>query len=81
MSEDKILEILLQGGPVAILAYLIFWAYRKDRKFSEDRVRQDRIFTEDRLTKIIEADQISRKKNTEAVTELTTVLIRMNGKR
>ncbi len=68
MSETVAIEALLQGGPVAILAYIIFWIYRKDRKSSEDR-----------LTKIIERDQDSREHNTAALTELVVLLKHMNG--
>ncbi len=73
-------EGLVRGGPVAILAYIIFHMYRKDRKSSEETQRQDRVFMEDRLNKIIERDQDTREKNTQAITELTSYLKSSNGK-
>jgi len=81
MTEAEIIRTLLQGGPVAILAYLIFWTYRHDRKSSEDHLRTDRIFMEDRLTKIIESDQRAQEHHTEVLTEIVTILRSMNGVR
>jgi len=81
MIESTLLETLATGGPVAILALIIFIMYRKDRKSSEDSQRNDRKFMEDRLTKIIESAQLTREKNTSAITELVVLLKAMNGKR
>lgn len=80
MIEVAIVEGLLTGGPVAILAYIIFHMYRRDRKSSEVTQREDRVFMEDRLNKIIERDQDTREKNTQAITELTTYLKSTNGR-
>ncbi len=81
MNEATILEALAAGGPVAILAAFIFIMYVKDRHNSEKCMREDRKFMEDRLTKLLEDDQCSREKHTAALTELTTQLRLMNGRR
>ncbi len=57
------------GGISGLLALVILAMYRWDRKASEDR-----------LTGLIEADQETRQANTVALTELTTLLVRLNGK-
>jgi len=77
----SLVEALAVGGPVAILALVVFVMYRRDRKSSEDKLRQDRMFMEDRLTNILEKDQESREKNTSALTELTILLKSMNGRK
>ena len=77
--ESQVIEALAAGGSTAILALFIFLMYRRDRKASSEAQRVDRVFMEDRLTKIIEEDQTSRRKNTAALTELTTVLRTMNN--
>lgn len=82
--ENAILEYLISGGSsaaVVVLALLIFWAYRKDRKSSEERQRSDRVFMEDRLTKMVESEQATRDENTKAITELTTFLKLRNGRK
>jgi len=58
----------------------VFLLYRKDRKSSEEQIRQDRMFMEDRLDKIINRDQDSREANTKALIELTTLLQKLNGR-
>jgi hypothetical protein len=68
------------GGIAGVLAFVIFCMYRQDRKSSADQLREDRKFMEDRLTKLLDADQISREANTKALTELTTLISRLNGK-
>lgn len=78
--ELSILEALAGYGVGGILAVIIFFMYRKDRKTSENRLREDRKFMEERLTKIIHEDQNTRKENTVAVTELVTLIKRLNGK-
>ena len=57
------------GGVGGLIAVLIFFIYRIDRKASEKR-----------LTKLLEQDQETRQEHTKALTELTTLLVRMNGK-
>ncbi len=79
--ESVIVKALAAGGPVAVLAAIIFIMYVKDRRNSEKCLRQDRMFMEDRLTGILEKDQSTREKNTAALTELTTQLRLMNGGR
>ena len=65
------------GGIAGVLAFLIFLAYRH----LVNQMREDRKFMEDRLTKIIEAEQSSRERNTIALTELVSWLKKENGKR
>lgn len=79
--ESSVIEAVAAGGSTAILALIIFLMYRRDRKSSEDKLRQDRMFMEDRLTKILEKDQESREKNTVALTELIILLKSMNGRK
>ncbi len=75
------------GGTTGVMGYLIFLAYkravsqiREDRIASQEQMREDRKFMEDRLTGIIEADQATREKHTQVLTELTTLLLRLNGR-
>jgi len=75
------LEIAGSLGVGCLLAVIIFLMYRRDRKCSEDQLRQDRMFMEDRMDKIINRDQESREKHTRALEELTTTLQRMNGRK
>ncbi len=74
-------------GVGTILAILIFLMYRRDRKTSEEQLvgyaeqlRQDRVFMEDRMDGIINRDQVTREKNTEATVALTVLLEKMNGR-
>ena len=78
MPEQYLIEALATGGPVAVLAAFIFIMYVKDRKYSEECLRKDRVFMEDRLTRILELDQKTREEHTKVLTELNTVLTRMN---
>ena len=65
------------GGALAIIIFLM---YRRDRKSSEYQLRQDRVFMEDRMNLIINREQESRETLAKAVTELTTLLVRLNGR-
>lgn len=78
--ELGLIDAIVNGGPVVILAFIIFWMYRRDRKSSEKEMRNDRIFMEDRMTKILEQDQRTRDDNTKALTELIVLLKAMNGR-
>ena len=78
--ESAVLEALVTGGPVAILAGIIFVMYVRHRNNSEKCQRDDRVFMEDRLTKIIDAEQKTREENTKALTELNVLLKTMNGR-
>ena len=78
--ELTVVEIMgYLGGVGGVFACLILVMYQRDRRSSEERLRQDRVFMEDRLTDIIKSDQNSREDNTKALTELTTLLGRLNG--
>ena len=68
-------------GVGAFLGALIFIMYRTDRKNTEQRWRESKKFTEDRLHNVILSDQQSREDNTKALTELITLLKRMNGRK
>lgn len=57
------------GGGGAIVGVVIFLMYRQDRRS-----------TERRLSKLLEKDQETREANTKAVTEMTTYLVRANGR-
>jgi len=76
-----ILQIAGSLGVGAFLATLIFLMYRRERINTELMWRDSKKFTEDRLNEIIERDQETREDNTKALTELNTLLIRMNGKK
>lgn len=78
---DIPIEAVCSLGVGGVLAIIVFMMYRRDRKSSEIQLRQDRIFMEDRMNKIIDRDQATREANTHALTELTTVLHRLNGKK
>lgn len=85
--EAALLEALATGGPVAILALIIFIMYRKDRASSEQRQRDDRVFMEDRLTKLIQdcracmdAQRASQDAHTIVQSELVVLLRTMNGR-
>lgn len=73
-------EAICSLGVGGVLAIIIFLMYRRDRKSSEEQLRQDRIFMEDRMNVIINRDQETREANTKATTELTTWLQRQNGR-
>ena len=77
----EILQIAGSLGVGAFLATLIFLMYRRERINTELMWRDSKKFTEDRLNEIIERDQETREDNTKALTELNTLLIRMNGKK
>lgn len=81
------IEAICSLGVGGVFGIVVFMMYRRDRKSSEDRIRQDRVFMEDRLNKIIDRDQdiinrdqVTREANTKALTELNTTLERLNGR-
>jgi len=77
---DIPIEALCSLGVGGVFGLVVFLIYRKDRKSSEDQLRQDRIFMEDRMEKIIERDQDTREANTTALVSLNKTLDRMNGR-
>ena len=90
--ESSLLEALVTGGPVAILAFIIFCMYRRDRCNSEKLIaemkvdtekmwRDSKKFTEDRLTGIIVRDIETREDHTKVMTELIILLRNINGNR
>ena len=68
-------------GVGAFLGLIIFLMYRRDRIATEKMWRESKKFTEDRLTELIEETLRTIKENTKAQTELTTLLVRMNGRK
>jgi len=75
------IEAICSLGVGGVFGLVVFLMYRRDRKSSEQQLRQDRVFMEDRMNKIIDRDQATREANTHALTELTTVLHRLNGRK
>jgi len=65
---EELIKVVAGGGGAAI-GLVIFYFYRIDRKSSEKS-----------LARLLEEDQKSRQENTKALTELTTFLIRQNGR-
>jgi len=75
-----LLQLASSLGVGAFLGALIFLIYRRDRQASEKSQREDRRFMEDRLTQILHDEVRSREENTKALTELTILISRLNGK-
>lgn len=63
------LEAVISLGVGGVLGIVIFFMYRQDRKYSEKHLRS-----------IIERDQESREGLTKVLTELVTLLQRLNGR-
>ena len=66
--EWELIKQAAELGAVFSLAVLIFLMYRRDRKD-----------TESRLSGLLEADQYTRAKHTQVLTELITYLRNKNG--
>ena len=77
MIEYSLVETLAAGGPVAILAALIYLMYRKDRNSTEKMWRESKKFTDE----MVERDQETREDNTKAITELNILLRKLNGRK
>ena len=69
MGDISWVSSLASLGVGGVLAIIIFLCYRQDRNKSEER-----------LTKILKEDHKSRESSTEAITELTILIKRLNGK-
>ena len=67
--ELSLIEAMASLGVGAVFGLVVFLIYRIDRRASEKR-----------LTGLLEQDQETRQKNTEAITELTTLVNRLNGR-
>jgi hypothetical protein len=74
------IEAICSLGVGGVFGIVVFIIYRRDRKSSENQQREDRKFMEDRMNQIIERDQATREAHTKAVTELVTLLQRLNGR-
>jgi len=78
--EHSIIEAVCGLGVGAVFGIVAFLFYRRDRKASEEQLRQDRVFMEDRMNMIINRDQETREEHTKALIELNTTLLRLNGR-
>lgn len=74
--DSILVEALSVGGPVAILAAIIFVMYRRDRKDTEKRW-SDMV---DDLIDCRNKENETREKHTSALTELITWLKTKNGR-
>ncbi len=79
--DSFLVDALATGGPVLVLAVIIFYMYRKDRKSTERRIHDVHNAHSERLQNVIERDQETREENTKALTELNILLRKMNGKK
>jgi hypothetical protein len=78
--EADILTAASTMGVGALFGIVVFCIYRIDRKASEDRWINHGKELESRLCSMVKADQESRQENTKVLSELVTLLERMNGK-
>lgn len=88
MVETAVLQIAGSLGVGALLSVVIFFMYRRDKEASEKRIIDICIGHENRLRddrqlliNIVEGDRESREANTKAITDMTKVLERMNGRK
>lgn len=68
MNELGLVETFASLGTGGLLALIMFLVYRKEKKAVEER-----------LENLICRDMDTREKHTEAITELATLLKRING--
>ena len=80
MNEIELIRVIASAGIGGVLALVIFFMYRRMEATYHKQLREDRKFMEDRLTGLLEKDQISREANTKALTELITLVMRLNGR-
>ena len=76
----ELMQIAGSLGVGAFLGTLIFFCYRQDRKASEKRHLEAWQKSEERLIKLIDRDQETREENTKVMTELITLITRLNGR-
>ncbi len=69
MTEGELIASVLSLGVGGVLGLIMFFCYRTDRKASESR-----------LTGLLEKDQESRQENTKVLSQLVTLIERLNGK-
>lgn len=75
--ELELLNVLVGGGPVAVLAGIIFFMYRQDRRSSEGQAVQ----TNKELIKCRGEENDTRDELTKTLTELTVLIRTMNGRK
>jgi len=64
------------GGIGAVFALLMFYVYRQTVK----QMRDDRKYMQDEMRQVIDKDQETREEHTKVLTELVTLLKRINGR-
>ena len=69
--EQQLIEGLVSGGPTAILAGIIFFMYAREKRSTEEQLRQDKRETETSLASFIASDQRTREENTRVLADLT----------
>ena len=67
--EIELIKAMASLGIGAVFGLIIFWIYRIDRKNSEER-----------LSKLLKDEQKTREENTKVLSELVTLIPRLNGK-
>jgi len=67
--EIELIKAMASLGIGAVFGLIIFWIYRIDRKNSEER-----------LSKLLKDEQKTREENTKVLSELVTLITRLNGK-
>jgi len=65
------------GAFLAIVIAMLSFRYIRD---TTAKLRDDRRYMEDRLSSLLEQDQRSREANTKVLSELVTLIQRLNGK-
>jgi len=73
--ESSVIDALVSGGPVAILAFIIWFQARADNKINQDQWRN----TCDELVQLKRDDIKSREDNTRAMQELTDTVKQIVG--
>ena len=61
--EEQLIAALMDAGPVGVIALLVFWFYRQDRKHSENRYSQ-----------LVERQQEIQERDIESREEMAKVL-------
>lgn len=77
--EWELIKSILELGGLTVLAIIIFLMYRRDRLLTERRIFENARLTEDRLSNLLRADQETRTKHTQVLTELIVYLKAKNG--
>ncbi len=76
----EIIQIAGSLGVGAFLAVIIFLMYRRDRRDTEKRIHIVHTAHSERLESLLERDQETREENTKVMSELNTLITRLNGR-